>query len=98
MDKGAKKEMMRKKHLVVLLVMIALTTVFQLFLRYETIEVGPYQIKDDRLTLKVYAKHGDSSKWGETRFKTLSGARAYLERKMSLEGKLEGYFLWSDDM
>jgi hypothetical protein len=89
---------MRKKHLVVVLVMIALTAVFQLFLRYKIIDVGPYQIKDDRLTFKVYAKHRDSSKWGETRFRTLSGARVYLERKMSSEGNLEGYFLWSDDM
>jgi hypothetical protein len=97
-DEEAKGEMMRKKHLVIVLVMIALTAVFQLFLRYKTIEVGPYQIKDDRLTSKLYAKHKDSSKWGETRFKTLSGARVYLERKMSLESNLEGYFLWSDDM
>ena len=89
---------MKKTHIVILLVMMVLITVFQLFLRYKTIEVGPYQIKDDRLTLKVYAKHKDSSKWGETRFKTLSGARVYLERKMSLESNLEGYFLWSDDM
>jgi hypothetical protein len=90
--------MMRKKHIVVLLVMMALITVFQLFFRYKTIQVGPYQIKDDRLTLKVYAKHRDSSKWGETRFKTLNRARVHLERKMSLESKSEKYFLWSDDM
>ena len=90
--------MMRKKHLVVLLVMIALTAVFQLFFRYKTIEVGPYQIKNDILTSKVYAKHRDSSKWGETRFKTLSGARVYLEKKMSLGNNLEGCFPWLDDM
>jgi len=89
---------MRKKHLIVLLIMMALTTVFQLFLRYKTIEVGPYQIKDDRLTLKAYAKHRDSSKWGETQFKTLSRARVYFEKKMSLESNLEESFLWLDDM
>jgi len=89
---------MKKTHIVILLVMMALITVFQLFLRYKTIEVGPYQIKDDRLTFTIYAKHRDSSKWGETRFKTLSRARAHLERKMSLESNSEKYFLWSDAM
>jgi len=90
--------MMRKKHIVFPVVMMALITVFQLFFRYKTIEVGPYQIKDDRLTFTIYAKHRDSSKWGETRFKTLSRARAHLERNMSLESNSEKYFLWSDAM
>jgi len=89
---------MRKKHLIALLLMMVVTMVFQFFFRYKTIEVGPYQIKDDRLTLTVYAKHRDSSKWGETRFKTLSRAKVHLERKMSLESNREKYFLWSDDM
>lgn len=87
-----------KKPLVALLLMMILTLVFQLFLRYKIIEVGHYQIKDDRLTLKVYAKHNDSSKWGETRFKSLTAARVYLERKMSLQTNPQEYFIWYDDM
>ena len=45
---GTTKKIMKKTHIVILLVMMALITVFQLFLRYKTIEVGHYQIKDDR--------------------------------------------------
>ena len=88
----------RYKHIVIILVLMVLVTVFQIFLRYKTIEVGPSQIKDDRLTSKVYAKHNDSSKWGETRFKSLSGAKVYLQRKLSLETNLQECFVWYDDM
>ena len=99
MDKRVRETLVRKKSLLVsVLGAIILVTRFQVFLRYKTIEVGTYQIRDDRLTLEIYVKRRDSSEWRETRFKTLNRAKAYFEKKTLLENTLGEKLVWWDDV
>ena len=76
---------MFKRGFRVIMVAITIVTMFQLFFRYKIVEVDTYVIKDDRLTLKIYAKHRESLEWKETRFKSLSQARPYFEKRIMLE-------------
>jgi len=70
---------MFKRCFKVVVVGITIVAIFQLFFRYRIVEVDTYVIKDDRLTLKIHAKHRESLEWKETRFKSLSQARHYFE-------------------
>jgi len=76
---------MFKRGFRVIMVAIAIVTMFQLFFRYKIVEVDTYVIKDNRLTLNIYAKHGESLEWNETWFKSLGQARPYFEKRILLE-------------
>jgi len=94
-----REELMRKRSfkLSLILMVVTFVTFFQFSLRYKTIEVGVYQLKDDRLTLTVYAKHREDAGWRETKFKTLNRERVYFEKRMLLEETLgERLLLWDD--
>lgn len=79
---------MFKRGFKVVVVGITIVAIFQLFFRYKIAEVDAYVIKDDRLTLKIYAKHRKSLEWKETRFKGLSQAKLYFEEEILLEKTL----------
>jgi len=87
---------MFKRCFKVIMVTITIVTIFQLFFRYKIAEVDTYVIKDDRLTLKIYAKNRKSLEWKETRFKGLSQAKLYFEEGILLEKILGKKFLWWD--
>ncbi len=86
------------KKLLKVTVLIIGIVVFQLAIRYKTVNLDGFDLRDDRLTLTVYAKPTESSVWRETRFKSLSQAKVYFEKKILREQITGERFLWWEEI
>ncbi len=79
-----------------MIVIISVAAIFQFGIRYKIIKVDAYDLMDDRLTLRVYAKPEESSAWRETRFKSLTQAKSYFEKTILAQETEGKKFLWEE--
>ena len=87
-----------KRIIKVMMVVVTIMFIFNFSFRYKMAEVDNYEIRDDLLALKIYVKHKDSSVWSETKFKSLSHAKAYFEKKVLLaKTTWEPFFWWAEE-
>ncbi len=87
-----------KKIFKVTVLVIGIAVIFQWVIRYKTVNLDGYDLRDDRLTLTVYAKPTESSVWRETRFKSLNQAKVYFEKKILREQITGERFLWWEEI
>ena len=71
--------MYMKKALAVIAVIIILL-VLQLFFRYETAQVGPIELKYDKLTDTIYERSTKNRTWKQSRFDDFKKAKIYYKR------------------
>jgi len=69
------------KKITLAIAVVVVLAILQLFFRYETVKIGPIELKRDKLTSTIYVRSTADRTWKEeTRFNDFNRAKAYYQR------------------
>ena len=68
------------KKIILAVAVIIVLIILQVFVRYEKAQVGPMELRYDKLTSAVYVRSIKDKTWQKSRFDDLSKAKKYYQR------------------
>jgi uncharacterized protein YxeA len=68
------------KKIILAMTVIVILIILQLFVRYEKAQVGPIELKYDKITSAVYVRSTKDRTWKKSRFDNFNKAKSYYSR------------------
>lgn len=68
------------KKIILAMTVIIVLIILQIFVRYEKAQIGPMELKYDKLTSTVYVRSSKDKTWQKSRFDDFKKAKTYYQR------------------